>query len=89
MEHTVVVAANASDPAPLQYIAPYAGCAIGEEIMGVGAGGAHNLRRPDQARLGLSSDVVAAEETSRTGGLSGRRVLFAQPFVGASCEDCR
>ena len=33
MEHTVVVAANASDPAPLQYIAPYAGCAIGEEIM--------------------------------------------------------
>lgn len=33
MEHTVVVAANASDPAPLQYIAPYAGCAIGEEFM--------------------------------------------------------
>ncbi len=36
MEHTVVVAANASDPAPLQYIAPYAGCAIGEEIMETG-----------------------------------------------------
>ncbi|PZC50824.1 MAG: F-type H+-transporting ATPase subunit alpha [Chloroflexi bacterium] len=33
MEHTVVVAANASDPAPLQYLAPYAGCAIGEEWM--------------------------------------------------------
>ena len=33
MEHTVVVAANASDPAPLQYLAPYAGCAIGEEFM--------------------------------------------------------
>ncbi|MCZ6535565.1 MAG: F0F1 ATP synthase subunit alpha [Chloroflexi bacterium] len=33
MEHTVVVAANASDPAPLQYIAPYAGCAMGEEVM--------------------------------------------------------
>ena len=33
MEHTIVVAANASDPAPLQYIAPYAGCAIGEEFM--------------------------------------------------------
>lgn len=30
MEYTVVVAANASDPAPMQYIAPYAGCAIGE-----------------------------------------------------------
>ncbi len=33
MGHTVVVAANASDPAALQYIAPYAGCAIGEEFM--------------------------------------------------------
>ncbi len=33
MEHTVVVAANASESAALQYIAPYAGCAIGEEIM--------------------------------------------------------
>lgn len=33
MEHTIVVAANASDPAPMQYLAPYAGCAIGEEFM--------------------------------------------------------
>src|SRR3954452_1576906 len=30
MEYTVVVAATASDPAPMQYIAPYAACAIGE-----------------------------------------------------------
>ena len=30
MEYSVVVAANASDPAPMQYIAPYAGCAMGE-----------------------------------------------------------
>lgn len=33
MEHTIVVAANASDPVALQYLAPYAGCAIGEELM--------------------------------------------------------
>jgi len=33
MEHTIIVAANASDSAALQYLAPYAGCAIGEEIM--------------------------------------------------------
>jgi F-type H+-transporting ATPase subunit alpha len=33
MEYTTVVAANASDSAALQYLAPYAGCAIGEEIM--------------------------------------------------------
>jgi F-type H+-transporting ATPase subunit alpha len=30
MDYTIVVAANASDPAPLQYIAPYSGCAMGE-----------------------------------------------------------
>ena len=30
MEHTIVVAASASEPAPYLYIAPYAGCAIGE-----------------------------------------------------------
>jgi F-type H+-transporting ATPase subunit alpha len=33
MEHTIVVVAGASDPAPMQYIAPYAGCAIGEYFM--------------------------------------------------------
>lgn len=33
MEYTVVVAAGASDPAPLQYIAPFSGCAMGEEWM--------------------------------------------------------
>jgi len=33
MEHTVVVAANASDSVALQYLAPYSGCAIGEEFM--------------------------------------------------------
>jgi F-type H+-transporting ATPase subunit alpha len=30
MDYTIVVAATASDPAPMQYIAPYAGCCIGE-----------------------------------------------------------
>jgi F-type H+-transporting ATPase subunit alpha len=30
MDYTIVVAATASDPAPMQYIAPYSGCAIGE-----------------------------------------------------------
>lgn len=33
MDHTIVVVASASEPATLQYIAPYAGCAIGEEFM--------------------------------------------------------
>jgi F-type H+-transporting ATPase subunit alpha len=30
LEHTIIVSATASEPAPLQYIAPYTGCAIGE-----------------------------------------------------------
>ncbi|MGM0417302.1 MAG: F0F1 ATP synthase subunit alpha [Thermodesulfobacteriota bacterium] len=33
MEYTTVVAACASDPAPLQYLAPYAGCAMAEHFM--------------------------------------------------------
>ena len=36
MEHTIVVTAGASDSAPLQYIAPYAGCAMAEEFMDQG-----------------------------------------------------
>src|SRR5213080_553579 len=33
MEHTIIVDAGASDPAPLKYLAPYSGCAMGEEFM--------------------------------------------------------
>jgi F-type H+-transporting ATPase subunit alpha len=33
MDYTIVVSASASDPAPLQYIAPYSGCAMGEYFM--------------------------------------------------------
>ena len=36
MEHTIVVAASASDPAPLQFLAPYAGVAMGEEFLDTG-----------------------------------------------------
>jgi F-type H+-transporting ATPase subunit alpha len=36
MDYTIVVVAGASDPAPMQYIAPYAGCAMGEYFMDQG-----------------------------------------------------
>ncbi|HVA23675.1 MAG TPA: F0F1 ATP synthase subunit alpha [Chloroflexota bacterium] len=36
MDHTIIVSAPAADPASLQYIAPYSGCAIGEEFMDSG-----------------------------------------------------
>ncbi len=40
MEHTIVVSASSSDAAPLQYVAPYSGCAIAEHFM---AQGKHTL----------------------------------------------
>ncbi len=36
MDYTTIVAANAGDPASLRYIAPYAGCAMGQELMYAG-----------------------------------------------------
>ena len=36
LEHTIVVSASAEEPSALQYIAPYAGCAIGEDFMAAG-----------------------------------------------------
>lgn len=36
MDYTIVVASTASETAPLQYIAPYAGCSMGEYFMGKG-----------------------------------------------------
>ena len=87
MEHTIVVVAGAEDPAPLQYLAPYAGVAMGEEIMEVGRrarrpddqGRAVRLRRPVQARVGVPRDVAAAPPAARPRGVPGRRVLPPQP----------
>jgi F-type H+/Na+-transporting ATPase subunit alpha len=36
LDHTIIVAANAADSVALQYLAPYSGCAIGEEFMETG-----------------------------------------------------
>ncbi|MEY3725763.1 MAG: hypothetical protein RI971_340 [Chloroflexota bacterium] len=53
MGHTVVVVAGAEDPAPLQYLAPFAGCAIAEEIMeaGVTVDGKHAVAYREMALL--------------------------------------
>ena len=57
MEYTIVVAANASDPAPIQYIAPYAGCAMGEFFRD---NGQHSLIVYDD----LSNQAVAYRQMS-------------------------
>ena len=57
MEYTIVVAANASDPAPIQYIAPYSGCAMGEFFRD---NGQHSLIVYDD----LSKQAVAYRQMS-------------------------
>lgn len=57
MEYTIVVAANASDPAPMQYIAPYAGCSMGEYFRDKGQ---HSLIVYDD----LSKQAVAYRQMS-------------------------
>jgi len=57
MDYTIVVAANASDPAPMQYIAPYAGCAMGEFFRD---NGQHSLIVYDD----LSKQAVAYRQMS-------------------------
>ena len=86
MEYTIVVAATASDPAPMQYLAPYAGCAIGEYFRDSSR---HALTIYDD----LSKHAAAYREISLllrrppgTRSLSRRRVLSPQPLAGARGE---
>ena len=63
MDYTIVVTAGASDPAPMQYIAPYAGTAMGEHFMWQGKNGKtpkHVLCVYDD----LSKQAVAYRELS-------------------------
>ena len=83
MEYTIVVAATASDPAPMQYIAPYSGCAMGEYFRDSGRHAVMLLRRSFQARRGLPRDLAAAAPPARTRSFPGRRFLPAQPPAGA------
>jgi F-type H+-transporting ATPase subunit alpha len=57
LKYCIIVSATASDPAPLQYIAPYAGCAMGEEFTYKGG---HSLLVYDD----LSKQAVAYRELS-------------------------
>ncbi len=77
MENTIIVAAPADEAAPIKYIAPYAGCAMGEHFLYNGKRGALRLRRPHQARLRLPADVAAAAPPAGARGLPGRRLLPA------------
>ncbi len=81
MEYTIVVSATATDPAPLQYIAPYAGCAMGEEFM---YNGGHVLCIYDD----LSKQAAAYRQLSLLAppsagprSVSGRHFLLPTPVL--------
>jgi len=71
MKYTIVVSATASDAAPLQYLAPYSGCAMGEFFRD---NGRHALIMYDD----LSKQVCQLVETSTLSGDSSliSRVLL-------------
>jgi len=63
MDYTIVVNAGSSDPAPMQYIAPYSGCAMGEYFMWLGKQG----KTPKHALViydDLSKQAVAYRQLS-------------------------
>lgn len=71
MDYTIVVSASASDPAPLQYLAPMAGCAMGEHFIYTGADGKPaSAANPGRHVLcvydDLSKQAVAYREMSLT-----------------------
>ena len=89
MEHTVVVAANAADSAPMQYLAPYTGCAIGEYFMNQGKDALivyDDLSKHAWAYRQMS--LLLRRPPGRE-AYPGRRVLSAQPFAGAGRRGCR
>ena len=75
MEYSVVIAATASDPAPMQFIAPFSGCAMGEYFREQRHARRDHLRRPLQAGRRLPPDVAAAAPPAGPRGVPGRRVL--------------
>ena len=89
LDYTVVVAATAADPAPMQYLAPMSGAAIGEFFMYNGEDGKPaNAENPGRHVLCiyddltkqadcLSSDVIDPSSPTRTRSLSWRYFLSA------------
>ena len=86
MDYTTVVVAGASAPAPLQYIAPYAGTAMAEYFMYQRRPRLDRLRRSVEAGPGVSAVVAVDAAPAGPRGLSGRRVLCPQPLARAIGE---
>lgn len=78
MKYSVIVAATASDAAPLQYLAPYSGCAMGEHFRDTGR---HALIIYDD----LSKQVRLLKASFRLEHINlGRRLSSNVTFVASS-----
>jgi F-type H+-transporting ATPase subunit alpha len=83
MDHTIVVAAAASTPAPLQYLAPYAGCAMGEYFMYHGKDGKKaGANNPGRAVLCIYDDLSKHAASYREISLLLRRPPGREAFPG-------
>lgn len=83
MEYTIIVAANASDPAPLQYIAPMAGAAMGEYFMYTGEDGKPaNQDNPGRAVLCVYDDLSKQAVAYRQMSLTLRRPPGREAYPG-------
>jgi F-type H+-transporting ATPase subunit alpha len=83
MDHTIIVTASASDPAPLQYIAPLAGCAIGEYFMYTGKDGKPASKdNPGGAVLVIYDDLSKQAVAYRQMSLTLRRPPGREAYPG-------
>ena len=78
MDYTIIVNATASDPAPLQYIAPYAGCAMGEYFMNKGRDVL--IVYDDLSKHAIAYRARRSPETCRP---TSRRTSFRSPTVSS------
>jgi len=83
MDYTIVVSAAASDPAPLQYIAPMSGCAMGEHFMYTGADGKPASKdNPGRAVLVVYDDLSKQAVAYREMSLNLRRPPGREAYPG-------
>ena len=89
LEYSIVVAATASDPAPMQYLAPFAGCTMGEYFRDNGMHAVIIYDDLSKQAVALPPDVAAAAPPAGPRSLSGRRVLPALAPARARRQDER
>ena len=83
MEHTIVVSASASTPAPLQYLAPFAGCAMGEFFQFYGKDGKPASKdNPGRAVLLIYDDLSKHAASYREISLLLRRPPGREAYPG-------